>query len=243
MPTPGVPDAPMTQVFSHRSEAVTFFMPSFCLSPVYSSSRIINNKRIAVLILQAVDCRNSRYPTQRTRSPGKDLLALARDVQRFTTHHGAANWWCNDRIDVALSLEEVGVRFAACTVCRWRWPVDCSALDRCCVARSGTEPCAQREGADYVRSVPGSSTMIETTVWSSAGSVDTRRTCQLFTCRSSASVESPSMRVHVMCAAPVHSASPVITAILGDDLYQCGDARIVRRRDICRMIRGICGSS
>lgn len=106
----------MTQVFSHRSEAVTFFMPSLKSRVLVVTDRHQTNGRPLVSILQAVLTAGAPAIQLRERDlPAKDLLALARDVQRFTTPRGS-QLVVNDRIDVALSLEEVGVHLRSDSV-------------------------------------------------------------------------------------------------------------------------------
>jgi len=106
----------LTQVFSHRSEGVTFFMPSLESRVLLVTDRHQTNARPLLSILQAVLTAGAPAIQLRERDlSAKELLALARDVQRITTPRGS-RLVVNDRIDVALSLEEVGVHLRSDSV-------------------------------------------------------------------------------------------------------------------------------
>ena len=99
----------MTQVFSHRSGAVTFFMPSLESRLLLVTDRHQTNGRPLASILQRVLTVGTPAIQLRERDLcAKDLLALTRAVQTFTTQRGS-QLLVNDRIDVALSLDGVGV--------------------------------------------------------------------------------------------------------------------------------------
>jgi len=96
-------------MFSRRSEAVTFFMPSLESRVLLVTDRHQTNGRPLVSILQTVLRAGSPAIQLRERDlSAKDVLALTRAVQTFTMQRGS-QLLVNDRIDVALSLDGVGV--------------------------------------------------------------------------------------------------------------------------------------
>jgi len=96
-------------MFSRRSEAVTFFMPSLESRVLLVTDRHQTNGRPLVSILQTVLKAGSPAIQLRERDlSAKDVLALTRAVQTFTMQRGS-QLLVNDRIDVALSLDGVGV--------------------------------------------------------------------------------------------------------------------------------------